>query len=487
MQSLDNYEDRWIAIKIFLTVFLISAFFFRPDLTFPRFEFLTKALVHYGTTWVDKVQQLSGILCWDTFKLNNHSYLVPTPGLSFIALASYLPYAALLQSRLIQIFSLDPVLEFKLSQFIIALSTVTLFTALLIAIFFLSLRKIGCTQKKAVIFSFLLYFGTPVIYYSLNVSNGQNILETSILFIAFFILLGVFRPEGTPAGSIMNISEAQARGLVFLSGLLCGLAVFVNVTALFFLPFFVFILLSAKRWKNLLFWIPGTILGLAPLFIYNQVSFGSFLKSSYRATYGNLISFHAGSCLDIVKTLLISPKIGLVFFFPFVIMLAPMFRKLFSNLTGRFILLCALFYTACLGFILPPMFELDRIISTWYRGQGGGGPRYLLPVIPFLFYAIAGSKFESQRQRFIASALIFISVIINAPGLFWSGGQAVFYNNLILFLKNGFHSSMIDLIRDILASGGFNASGLSMFPLLLILGIFIWWIWAGERWIRDAL
>ncbi len=126
-----------------------------------------------------------------------------------------------------------------------ALSTVTLFTALLIAIFFLSLRRIGCTQKKAIIFSFLLYFGTPIIFYSLNVSNGQDILQAAILFIAFFI---------------MDISKMQKRSLVFLSGLLCGLAVFVNVTSLFFLPLFIFILFVCLWLKFYAKFLEGWIL-----------------------------------------------------------------------------------------------------------------------------------------------------------------------------------------------------------------------------------
>ncbi|MDP3731656.1 MAG: hypothetical protein Q8R31_01310, partial [Candidatus Omnitrophota bacterium] len=141
-ESVNIHEDRRIAIKIFLTVFLISSLFFKPTLSYVRFEFLTKALTHYGTTWVERSIQASGTQCIDSVRLNNgHTYIVPTPGLSFVALASYLPYAVFLQSRLIRLFSLDPLLELKLSQFIIALSTVTLFTALLIAIFFLSLRK----------------------------------------------------------------------------------------------------------------------------------------------------------------------------------------------------------------------------------------------------------------------------------------------------------------------------------------------------------
>ena len=470
-------SDGWIAIKIFLTVFLISSLFFKPNptLSLVRFEFLTKALTHYGTTWIDKVKQESGIQCIDSMTLNGHVYIETTPGLSFIGLVSYLPYSAFLQSKLIRFFSLDPTIEFKISQFVIALSTVILFTALLITVFFLSLRRIGCSQKKAIIFSFLLYFGTPVIFYSLDATNGQNILEASILFIAFFI---------------MGISNMKNIGLIFLSGLLCGLAVFVNV-ALFFLPLFLSIILLSRRWQNFLIWTIGTILGSMPILIYNQISFGNLLRFSYNAKYGNFISLRLGGYLggyfDIARIFLISPMVGLLFFFPFVIMLILMFKRLWTDLMNKLILFSALLYIGGLCIVSRPLLELSRLGNTWYLNQGGGGPRYLLPIIPFLLYVIASVKFDLNWKKILASVLIFISVTINAPGLFRSGGQPVFFNNLLLFCKNGFHSYMIDLIRDVLVKGGFNTNGLSIFPLLAILGIFLWWIWVGDRWVKSWL
>ncbi len=472
MNSENTREDKWIAIKIFLTVFLISGFFFKPDLTFGRFEFLTKALTHYGTTWIDKVEQESGIKILDSLAFNGHTFIEPTPGLSFIALASYLPYAVFLQSRFIRLFSLGPPLELRLSQFIMAISTVTLFTALLIAIFFLSLRKIGCTQKKAIIFSFLLYFGTPFIFYSLNVANGQNILEAALLYSAFFIIC---------------ISKMQNISLIFLSGLLSGLAIFVNAIALFFLPLFPAIIILAKRWRNLFFWIIGAILGAAPFLIYNQISFGNLLRISYGAKYGNFISSHLGGYLGIVRILLVSPTIGLIFFFPFAIMLILKFKNLWANSTNKFIIFAVIIYTGCLCIIARFIIVVCGYGSAWYLNQGGGGPRYLLPIIPFLLYAIASIRFELKWERILAAWLIFISVIINTSGLFWTGGRPIFYNNLLVFFKNGFHSYMIDLIRDMLISGGFNTNNLSVFPLLTILGIFLWWIWIGSRWIRDVL
>ncbi len=286
---------------------------------------------------------------------------------------------------------------------------------------------------------------------------------------------------------VINISEARKKGLIFLSGFLAGLAVFVNITSLFFLPFFAFVILLNKRWQSLIAWILGVIFGILPLLIYNQISFGNCLTSSYNARYGTFFLFSMRNSLNMAKSFLISPRIGLFFYFPFLILLILMGRKLWSNLTNRIILLSALFYLVCLCIIVPPMYELDQIINRWYFGQGGGGPRYLLPIIPFLLYAIAIIRFESLWEKALALILMFISVIINAPGLFWSGGQPVFFNNLLLFCKNGFHSYMVDFVKEILINKGLNVNSLSVFPLLTILGLFLWWIWIGGRWIKQRL
>jgi hypothetical protein len=300
LETLPMGEDKQIALKIFLTVFLISALFFKPDLTFARFELLTKAMAHYGTTSIEKIENQTGIKCIDSLALNGHRYIEPTPGLSFFALVSYLPYSFFLQSKLIQAFSLNLALELKIAQFVMALSTVILFTSLLIMIFFLSLLSLGCTQKKAVIFSFLLYFGTPFIFYSSNLTNGQDILQAAMLFAAFFAI---------------QKNKTQNIRIFFLSGLLCGLAVFVNVTSLFFLPLFFLIILSSKWRQDLFPWISGVFIGFIALLIYNQASFGNFVKISYIAKYGIPHSLHLWLSLKIAGELLAGPG-GLLFFFP---------------------------------------------------------------------------------------------------------------------------------------------------------------------------
>ena len=168
-------------------------------------------------------------------------------------------------------------------------------------------------------------------------------------------------------------------------------------------------------------------------------------------------------------------------------MLILKFKNLWANSMNKFILFAVIIYTGCVCIIERFLNVASGLGSTWYLNQGGGGPRHLLPIIPFLLYAIASIRFELKWERILASWLIFISVIINTSGLFCTGGRPIFYNNLLVFCKNGFHSYMIDLIRDMLISGGFNTNNLSIFPLLTILGIFLCWIWIGNQWVKRLL
>lgn len=465
-------RDHYIAVKIFLTVFLISAFFFKPNLEVTRFELLTKSLAHHGTTCIDKIQQESGIQALDFLIFDGRTYIEPFPGLSFIALASYLPYLVFLRPKLIQELSLNADTEFKVSQFVMALSTVILFTALLIGIFFLMLRHSGCPRKKAVIFSVLLYFGSPFIFYSLNITNGQDVLQASLLFISF---------------AFISMSKMRGYKLVFASGLLCGLSIFVNGISVFLSPLFFLLLFLAKSWKKFVFWSGGAFIGSLPLFIYNKISFGNLLIYSYKAKYAAALVIDLPGAFNVARILLFSPAVGLLFFFPFIIMMAAIAKKDSTNQVSRFIFFTTLFYIACLCVSVRSINRAIGFGDMWYLNQGGGGPRYLLPIIPLFLYALAICSLNMKKwQKVIAAALMFICVIINMPGLFWTGGQPVFYNNLLIFCKNGFHSYMIDLMGDIFKAAGFRVDSLSLFAPLAVLILFLVWLWAEDRWLRQS-
>lgn len=463
-------EDHRIALKIFITVYVVSVLFFKPSPTFYRFVSLTKSLVHHGTTSVDRVHEESGLPFTDEIQLQGRTFIEVNPGLSFFAVASYFPYAKLILPKAKQFSAWNAVLDFKISQFVMALSTVIFFTALLIAIFFLALRHAGCGRAKAFIFSGLLYVGTPILYYSLTISNSQNTLEAALLFIAFFC------------------SWDEAKGIfgIFLSGLLLGLAFFTSVTAVFFFPLFVWILWRSRR-RQLPVWLAAGFIGSIPLFIYNFVSFGHPLTVSLIAYARGIPPVNFPGIVRTGWALLFDPRVGLFFFFPFLLMLIPSFRSIYADRSNHPILFGALIYLIGVATCFYGSLLINPKGEGWYLLLGGGGPRYLLPLIPFSVYVIASIKFSLDWKGILTAILIFLSVLINVPGLFWSGGEAGFLNLLFLFLKNGFHSYMGDLIRDLLILMGFQAERFSMVPIFMVALFFLWWIWVGHLWMYKTL
>ena len=463
-------DDRRIAVKIFVTIYLISALFFKPSPTFYRFVSLTKSLAHYGTTSIDKVHEGTGLTMRDEVKFGGRTYLAVNPGLSFFALVGYAPYGKFLLPKLKQFSRWDPTLDFVVSQFVMALSTVVFFTALLIALFFLALRQAGCHRMKALILAGLLYLGTPILYYSLSVTNGQNALEMSLLFLAFFL----------------TRNKAGGAYQIFFSGLLSGLAIFASITAVFLFPLFLWVLWKSKRWL-VVAWLVGVCFGSMPLWIYQFISFGQPFRVSTFVYTSNVPQINLAGIIHAAWNLLVDSRVGLFPFSPFFIALILFFKKIVVEKQNRFILIGVLIYLLGAAACFYEILLFNPVGDRWYALLGGGGCRYLLPVLPFLIYALASVQFHSSWKGKMISFFMLVSVLINVPALFWSGGEEGVLNHLLLFLKNGFHSYTIDLIKDVLIVMGFNADHFSLPPVALALMLVIWWMWVGERWLREWL
>lgn len=460
-------SDKSVAVKLFVSIYLISLFFFKPDVQFARFVFLTKAIAHHHTTAIDQVEQDSGLAVVDKFSRDGREYISPTPGLSVLALTSYLPYSQIVLSDSDYLTKLLPESEFKLSQFIMALSTVTFFSALTVSLFYLWLRRLDVQWKRALFFSLLLYGGTPMVFYSLNLTNGQNVLEMGFLFLAFFLLHQSDSPRGAN---------------VWLSGMCVGLAIFCNITAVFLLGLFLFYLLDCKSIGVRVLWLSGLTVGVLSLIVYNLMSFGNLLPS-----YNNLL-FESGvtrprfSDIWVVFWAFVSsPRIGLIFFSPVLLMGLHSNVHTPLNKRGTIRIQVGIFtYLVLVSYATAVLNIRHGFGDGWYAVMGGGGPRYLLPVLPYLVGLVAVRDFKTGWQTTLTVALCSIAALINLPGLFWTGGQAWFLNNLLLFLKNGVHSYMLEDLRTLFLYMNLNVSRLSIYPSLALLAFVLWWLWKGN-------
>jgi len=463
------WNDLPIALKLFITVFLFSVLFFKPNLSFSRFAHLTKAMIETNKTSIDEIENKYQIFDPDSFEFKGKMFIQPTPGLSVIALSSYVPYHAFIKPKISNVLGQNYILEFKLSQFLMALSTVSFFSALLVAVFFLVLRNEGCPTRKSVLYALVLYFATPVMFYSSFLDTGQNLLETALFFISFYFLRSF---------DSINIPRAV------LSGLFAGLSIFANASIAPYLILGPLAILLTQR-ANLIPWMVGSILGAAPLLIYNTISFGNPFLVSYVAQKV-LLKINIAGWLKVASTLLLEPQTGLLFFAPFLALLIPMAHALWRRPINRVLLIASAVFVLGLTVQVYSVIQSLNVGEKWYLNQGGGGPRYLLPIIPFLVYLLALQKL-SAVQKNVLSFLIPASLLINLPGLFCYGGPPFFLNHLVLFLKNGFHSYLIDLIGELLLIAGYNISKLSLWPVMTIAVFSIWWLWSGRGKIFDAL
>ena len=198
----------------------------------------------------------------------------------------------------------------------------------------------------------------------------------------------------------------------WLGGCALALAVLLKVTSILALPAFLF--LPAKC--NLPLWRrPKIVLGIiAPVLAaialygwYNYARFGSFFSTGY-TTWGKDPEFSGnalGNPLIGLFGLLFSPGRGLIWYAPLAVIAAIAGRRFYleqRRVAFAFALL-ALIWIGAHSFYLA-----------WDAGWGWG-PRYLLPVLPFLFCPMAAA-WDSGKGRSGCVTLLAAGIVIQLPG-----------------------------------------------------------------------
>jgi hypothetical protein len=216
-------------------------------------------------------------------------------------------------------------------------------------------------------------------------------LQTLLLLLAVLLLL-----RATPRGAL-------------LAGASLAAALLVKLTSVLVLPALLLLPDATGRplWRTprLLALLLGPVLvGIAAQAAYNLARFGSPLATGYSTGGGGGLDF-GGNPLVGLYGLLVSPGRGLVWFAPPVIATVFVARRFTARHPG-------------LGLVLGSLAGLWILVHAFWRDWDSGwgwGPRYLLPILPFLVLPLVES-WSSPRARNFMLILAGIGALVQLPG-----------------------------------------------------------------------
>jgi len=268
-----------------------------------------------------------------------------------------------------------------------------LITAISTAILFAICRTYNFSIKIAITVAFLYVFTTMAWAYS---STAMNVVLVSMTILLSFYFYRKF------------IQNQSSSSLIFC-GFSLGISVLVRYDSFIIvgiiLVFLIGTILKNKsKLKNL------TCL-LIPLFFcaiifmgINYIQFGTFLEYGFKSESGSLVGntspIHAG-----VFGLLFSPGAGLFIFSPILFTIFVSFFDFYKKDKSSFLIFSA---------YLVSMLVFFGNLETWH-GFVSWGPRYLLPVIPFLLIPLAASIEKRNSIGFR-----FLVIVLGAIGAFFS-------------------------------------------------------------------
>jgi hypothetical protein len=375
---------------------------------------LLLALGDDGTVVIDRYVANTG----DYALFKGRAYSDKAPGPVFLALPAYLALTPLIDSPFVRERSqslgaggalsatLNPQgsglreekVRFALVQFSMTALTIALPAAALGGLLYLVLLRLGLAATPALLCALAYGLGTPAGPYAGNFYSHQ--LVAALLFGAFACALP--RPCGRSSFS---------RAL--LCGLLLGWAVIGEYPAALAAGLIGLYALSQHGWR----WLAPLILGSLPpltlLITYDLVAFGTPLPIGYAHSALWQDQHHTGFMsityprLESLWGLSFGPFRGLFVRSPWLLLAIPGYLLWWraSRLRAE--------WWAALG--IPLSLFLFYASSAMWWGGFAAGPRYLVPLLPFLALAAAWAldgMFKRAATRVLAVSLAVLSTLL---------------------------------------------------------------------------
>jgi len=379
---------------------LTSASYFHHPVEYDNSKsryFLISSVVDFGTIHIDAYHHWT----LDKSYFNGHYYSNKAPGAQLLGIPVYW-----LTQKVKSGNQVIPLTTFDI--YLVRWITTTLPFAILGVILF----RMGCKWSgniRKAMWMVLAYSFGSIAYLHATLFSGHQI-AACFAFFSFSILYSLSKKDRIKL-KILPKNMLFA----FLSGLFAGLGALADYTAMYiaFILFF-YAMISSISKQEKFFFLFGGFICLAALSSYNTVCFGSawtlsyghqateaFKKGSESGILG--VSFPSPAALFAI---LFSPSRGLFFIMP--VFLSSVFGYIHffrqSGLRNESILLFFIF----LGYLF---------INAGFYGWHGGwcfGPRYLVPMLPFLALPMVFSPLGGIPFALLLSLSVFqvgISVI----------------------------------------------------------------------------
>lgn len=284
-----------------------------------------------------------------------------------------------------------------------------LLSALTAAMVVLASRHMGTKRRYSWIVG--LTYGLCTFAWPQARSNLSGVQATCFLFGAFLMLLqaaeSIDRYQRPRVVSLLCFGTAL--GMAFLTRVILAPAVCVLVVSL------IAVLFSGwKRTHRTGLPLREVALAIAPLLVFagyflwiNNARFGNPLQTGYGAAKAYFIG-HVGQGLFY---LLAAPGAGLLWMAPGVLLCPLWFRRKFERGSKRTLtMLAALFIAIAIPIAMLP----------GWHGAHTYGPRYLLPLLPFLWLGVGPaleSLNEQPKMRFVAKLVLLLGLFTSLPGV----------------------------------------------------------------------
>lgn len=367
----------------------------------------------------------------DVFMHDGHQYAAKQPGQFMLGAIVYF---------FLHLTGLDYLHHYTLTSALVSFLTTSLVTALAAVAVFGTVSELTQERLFWPLTCGLIYgLGTTAFVYSGFAYHDA--LASGYLVIAFFFALLLAQRRAT---------GLSAKLLAFGCGLLLGLTITTSMLPLFMVCVVGLYVVLLRQWKLTGLLVLGGVVGIAPLFWFNLISFGNPFLNSYMAGGYPESMLHLDLSNSVQKIRLYLSQVTL--YVP-IVWLGIVGMVFFPRSLRR--------KQVVLVFLL--IAQTLEVLNIESHGGCHYGPRFLLPVMPFVCVSLCG--FSYLRARLIKAALVSATIALGAISIFISAMGALYTAMYCDVGRNALWPALQNL--RLLKMNGFPLVVWLMVPLLL--------------------